>query len=52
MSQVVYVWSTLKSKLNYWGLSDQVWFVMKIKQDNDLINHIGMVYTKNETKML
>ena len=38
-----------KLKLKFWNLSDYVWSVMKTRQDNDMTNHIGAVYTKNET---
>lgn len=39
-----------KLKLNCQDLFDQVWFVRKTKQDNDVTNYIGVVYveTKNE----
>ena len=35
-----------RDRLNY------VWFVMKTKQDNDVIDHIGLVYVKTETELL
>lgn len=37
--------------LNCHNLSDQVRFVKKTKQDNDMINRISAVYVKNETKL-
>ena len=40
-----------KSKLNYWDISNRVWYVNKTRQDNDMINPIGVVYTKNETEL-
>lgn len=45
------VWSMPKLKLNYWDLSNQVQYVMKTRQDNDIINRTGAVYAKNETKL-
>ena len=39
----------LKSKLNYWDLSNQVQFVMKTRQNNDLTNHAGAFYVENDT---
>ena len=41
-----------KLKLKFWNLSDYVWSVMKTRQDNDMTNHIGAVYTKNEIEWL
>ena len=40
-----------KSKLNYQDLFDQVQFVMKTRQDNDVTDGTGTMYTKNETKL-
>ena len=39
-----------KSKLNYRGLFDQVRFVMKTKQDNDMTDHVGAIYAKNDNE--
>ena len=36
-----------KPKLSYWDLSNQVSSLMKTRQDNDIINHIGAVYAEN-----
>lgn len=41
-----------KPTLNYCNLSDQVWFMMKKKQDNDIIDHTHVVYVKNKIKLL
>ena len=30
----------------------QVWFVMKTRQDNDMIKRIGAVYAKNDIELL
>ena len=38
-------------KLSYRDQSNQVRFVMKTRQNNDVTNHIGMVYTKNDTEL-
>ena len=43
------MWPMLKLKLSYCDLSDQVWFMMKCEQGNNLTDHIGVVYTGNET---
>ena len=34
---------TPKTKLNYCDWLDQAWSVMKTKQDNDMIDHIGPI---------
>ena len=52
MWSIVQVRSMQKMILNYRDLSDLVWCVMKTKQDNDMIDHIGVVYTENKTKLL
>lgn len=39
-----------KTKLNCYDRSNGVRFIMKTKQDN-MINHIGTVYAKIETKL-
>lgn len=49
---IIQVWLTSKTKQNYQDLSNQVWSVIKTRQDNDLPNHTGIVYGKNETKLL
>ena len=41
----------LKLKLNCWDQSDQVWFVMKTKQNNDMTDHTDAVYIKNEIEL-
>ena len=43
-------WSKLKLKLNCCVLPDWARSVRKTRQDNDLIDHIGAIYAKNETK--
>lgn len=47
----VQVWSTSKPKLNCQDLSDQVWSVMKTRQDIDVTDHIDVVYIKNEIEL-
>lgn len=39
-------------KLSYHGLSIRVWYVIKTNQDNDVTDHIGVIYTENEIKLL
>ena len=41
-----------KMKLSCHVQLDQVRFVMKTKQDNDMSNHISPVYSETETKLL
>lgn len=41
-----------KSRLNYRDLLDCVQSMMKIKQDNNMIDYIGMVYIETKTKLL
>lgn len=48
---IVQVQFTLKMKLSYYDRSDQVQHVAKIKQDNDMTDCIGLVYSKIETKL-
>ena len=38
-------------KLNYWDLSDQVLFVMKTTQNNNMNDHTSAIYVENETKL-
>ena len=49
---IIQIWSTLKKKLSCRNQSNWVWSVIKIKQDNDVINHIGLVYVKNDIELL
>ena len=41
-----------KLKLNCQDLSNRVWSVIKIKQDKDVIDHIGVIYTVNNNELL
>ena len=41
-----------KMILNCRDLSDEVLFVTKTRQDNDMTSYIGVVYAKNETELL
>lgn len=43
--------STPKTKLSYGNRLDRVWFMTKTRQDNDLIDHIGLVYVKNDIEL-
>ena len=40
-----------KLKLNYRDLFEQVQFVMKTRQDNDVTNCIGAVYAENKIEL-
>ena len=42
----------LKPKQNCQDLFDWVQYVMKTRQDNDVIDYTGLVYTKKETELL
>ena len=42
----------LKIKLNYCDQSDWVWSMMKSRHDNDVTNHIDVVYPENETMLV
>ena len=48
---IIQVWSTSKPKLNCQDLPNQVRFMMKIGQDNELIDHISVLYTENDTEL-
>ena len=41
-----------KTKLDYYNRSGKVRSMMKARQDNDLMDRIGTVHVKNETKIL
>lgn len=43
--------STPKMKLSYGNRLDRVWFMTKTRQDNDLIDRIGLVYAKNDIEL-
>ena len=38
-------------KLNCHDLFDRVWYVMKTRQDNDMIDHTCMIYVKNDNEI-
>ena len=42
----------LKSKLNYQDLSDRVWSMRKTRQDNDVTDRTGVIYVKNDIRLL
>ena len=39
-------------KLSSHDRSVRVWFMMKIRQDNDVTNRMGLVYDENDTELL
>ena len=41
-----------KLKLNYRDISNRVQYVTKTKQDNNMIDRIGAVYTENKIEQL
>lgn len=43
--------STPEMKLSYYNHLDRLWSVTKTRQDNDVINHIGLVYIKNDNEL-
>ena len=46
------MWSMSKTKLSCLDQSDLVQSMTKTKQDNDVTNHINVIYAENETKLL
>lgn len=46
-TSVVYV----EKKLSYGDLLDRVRSVTKIRQNNDMIDHIGAVHSQNDTEL-
>ena len=40
-----------KTKLNCHDQSDRVRYMMKTSKDNDVTEHIGLVYTKTEIEL-
>lgn len=38
-------------KLSCHNQLDWVWFVIKTRQDKDMIDYIGLVYAKNDTEL-
>ena len=49
---MVEVWSTLKMQLSCHDQSNRVWSMMKTRQDKDMINSTGAIYTENEIELL
>lgn len=39
-------------KLGFCDRSDWVWSMIKIKQDNNVIDRIGLLYAKNDNELL
>lgn len=50
MWPIIKVWSTSKTKLSFRDWLNLMRFVIKSSQDNNMINHIGLVYTETETE--
>lgn len=48
---IVQEWSRYSIILNYKDRSDSVRFMMKIRQDNNMIDHTSAVYVKIKTKL-
>ena len=49
---IIQMQSTLKMKLSCHDWSDWVWSVTKTRQDNDMTNHVGLLYTKIKIELL
>ena len=49
---VIQVLSMSKTKLSNRERSDRVLFVTKTKHDNDMTDHIGLVYVENDIELL
>lgn len=43
---------SIETELNCWDLSNQVQYVRKTKQDNDMTNRTSTIYIKNKTEQL
>lgn len=52
MSNCIRARSTSKTKLNFHDRLDGVRFLIKTRQDNDVVNRIGLAYPKIETELL
>lgn len=50
--EIIQVWSTLKTKLNYYDRWGKVRSMTKTTQDNDLINRIGVFFAENKTELI
>lgn len=48
---IVQMWSTSNLKLSCHDRLDRVWFVMKTRQNNDMTDHIALVYVEIKTKL-
>lgn len=48
---IVQVWSTSKSELHYHDRLDKMWFILKSRQDNDVIDRIGITFVKCTTEL-
>ena len=48
---IAHMYSTLKMKLGYCEQSNWEQFVMKVRQDNDVTDCIGIVYAKNDIEL-
>lgn len=46
------MWSTPKTKLTYRDQLDRAQFVTKTKQDNNMIDRIGLIYAESEIELL
>ena len=51
MWSIVWVWSMVKSKLNCQGLSNQVWYVMKTRVDNEVSDYTCAIYDENDNEL-
>ena len=48
---IVQMRSMLKTKLSCRNLTNHIQSMMKTEQDNDVTNHIGLVYVETKTKL-
>ena len=49
---IIQVLSTQNSERNLHDWLDRMWPVIKSREDNDVIDCIGLLYVKNETELL
>lgn len=51
MSLIVKARSTVKSELNCHDQSNRMWFISKRRQDNDMIDHIIVIFVEYDAEL-
>ena len=49
--QIRFIQSRKPNRTMIGYILDNVWFMMKMRQDNDMVDRIGLLYIENETKL-